>query len=305
METKAFLSNMFEMKDMGEADLILGIKIIRDNNKIILSQEHYVDKIVSKFAYDKSNEITTPFDSNVVLKKNDDRPKCQLEYAQVIGSLMYAMTCTRPDIAYAVSKLSQFTSNPGEAHWCAIRRVLRYLKNTSKLGLTYCGEPSVLEGFADASWIDISQDHTSTSGYVYTLAGGAISWKSKKQTCIADSTMVAEFIALETASKEAEWLKDLIHNIPLWSKPIPPIAIHCDSQSALAKAYSDVYNGKSRHIGRRHSSVRQLITDGIISIDYVRSNKNLADPLTKPLTRMLFDKTSKGMGLCPINSNRQ
>ena len=118
---------------------------------------------------------------------------------------------------------------------------------------------------------------------------------------MAGSTMESEFIALASASKEAEWLRDLLHEIPLWPKPIAPISIHCDNQATLARAYSQMYNGKSRHIGLRHSCVRELITNGVITIDYVKSSQNLADPFTKGLSRDLVNKTSRGMGLKPMN----
>ena len=113
--------------------------------------------------------------------------------------------------------------------------------------------------------------------------------------------MAAEFIALAAASKEAEWLKNLLYDIPIWPKPISPISICCDNEATLAKAYSQVYNGKSRHIGLRHSFVRQLISDGVITVTFVRSSENLADPLTKSLARDIVNKTSRGMGLKPIN----
>ena len=113
--------------------------------------------------------------------------------------------------------------------------------------------------------------------------------------------MAVEFIALAVASKEAEWLRNLLYDVPLWPKPISPISIRCDNEATLAKAYSQVYNGKSRHIGLRHSYVRQLISDGVITINYVRSSENLADPLTKSLARDAVKRTSKGMGLKPIN----
>ena len=112
--------------------------------------------------------------------------------------------------------------------------------------------------------------------------------------------MAAEFIALASCSKEAEWLRNLLIEISIWPKPMPPISLHCDSQATLSRAYSHIYNGKSRHIGLRHSYVRQLLTDGVITIDFVRSCQNLADPLTKGLARDLMWKTSKGMGLKPI-----
>ncbi|GKB22313.1 hypothetical protein Tco_0856236 [Tanacetum coccineum] len=225
------------------------------------------------------------------------KPVNQLEYSRAIGCLMYAMTSTRPDIAYAVGKLSRFTSNPSNHHWEAITRVFRYLKKTMNYGLSYVGFPSVIEGYSDASWITNSEDHTSTTGWVFLLGGGAISWASKKQTCITDSTMESEFVALAAAGKEAEWLRNLIYEIPLWPKPISPISIHCDSAATLAKAYSQIYNGKSRHLGVRHSMVRELITNGVISVDFVRSQQNLADHLTKGLARDLVHKSAIGMGL--------
>ncbi|GKF48702.1 hypothetical protein Tco_0141953, partial [Tanacetum coccineum] len=128
------------------------------------------------------------------LKPNTGKPVDLLEYSRAIGFLMYAMTSTRPDIAYVVGRLSRFTSNPSRQHWQAITRV-------------------------------------------FLLGGGAISWASKKQTCITGSTMESEFVALVAAGKEAEWLRNLIHEIPIWPKPIAPISIRCDSAATLAKAY--------------------------------------------------------------------
>ncbi|GKG26921.1 zinc finger, CCHC-type containing protein, partial [Tanacetum coccineum] len=115
--------------------------------------------------------------------------------------------------------------------------------------LIYIGYPSVLEGYIDASWISKTKDNLSTSGWVFLLGGGAISWASKKQTYITGSTMESEFVALAAAGKEDEWLKNLLIEISLWSKPIAPISILCDSAATLAKAYSQMYNGNARHLG--------------------------------------------------------
>ncbi|GJR26706.1 hypothetical protein Tco_1102938 [Tanacetum coccineum] len=197
---------------------------------------------------------------------NTGKPVDQLEYSKAIGCLMYAMTSTRPDIAYAVGRLSRFTSNLSRQHWHAITRVFKYLKDSSF-----------------------------TSGWVFLLGGGAISWAFKKKTCITGSTMEYEFVALADAGKEAEWLRNLIHEIPIWPKPIALISIHCDSAATLAKAYSQIYNGKSRHLGVRHSMIRELIMNGVISIEFVRSQHNLADHLTKGLARDLVIKTVIGM----------
>ena len=245
--------------------------------------------------------MRTPIDVNLHLSKNNGKSFSQQEYAQEIGNLMYVMNCTRPNIAYAVSKLSRYTSNPGPDHWKAIVRVLRYLKYTKNYGLHYSKYPVVLEGYCDANWIFDTKDSKSTSGYLFTLGSGAVSWKSSKQTCIARSTMESEFIALDKAGEEVEWLCHFLEDIPIWPQLVPAICIHCDSQSAIGRAQSHIYNGKSRHIRRRHNTVRQLLSNGIMTIEYIRSKENITDLLTKGLTREQISKSSRGMGLKPMH----
>ncbi|WKA11319.1 hypothetical protein VitviT2T_028829 [Vitis vinifera] len=240
------------MKDLGEVDTILGIKVKRNSGGYALNQTHYIEKVVSKFCHLKIKDANTPFDSSIKLEKNDGRSVAQLEYASAIGSLMYAAQCTRADISFAVSKLSRFISNPSVEHWKAIGRVLGYLKNTKELSLQYSKFPIIIEGYSDASWISSVRDNLSTTGWVFTLGGGVVSWGSKKQTCISHSTMEAEFIALAATGKEVEWLKDLMMDIPFTANNVSTVSIHCDSQATLARAYSGVYNGKSRHISIRH-----------------------------------------------------
>ena len=190
--TKRLLNSMFDMKDLGLADVILGIQIKRNNEGYILTQSHYVEKILNKYGQINCKPAVTPFDANCKLKKNNGNAISQLEYSQIIGSLMYLMNATRPDIAYSVSRLSRYTSNPAKDHWEALIRVLRYLKYTITYGLHFTKYPPVLEGYSDANWISDSTETKSTSGYVFTLGGAAISWKSSKQTCIARSTMESE-----------------------------------------------------------------------------------------------------------------
>ena len=297
--TKRILSKSFDMKDLGVADFILGIKIYRTPQGLALSQSHYIDKVLDKFKYLNFKEVKMPIDLNLALAKNKGESESQVDYAKVLGCLMYIMNCTRPDIACAISKLSRYTSNPNKTHWMAMRRVLGYLKHTQNFALHYKNYPIVIEGYSDANWITGSTESKSTSGYVFTVGGGAVFWKSSKQTCIARSTMEAEFIALDKAGEEAEWLRNFLEDIPFWPKPLTPIGIHCDSQAAIGRAGSVMYNGKSRHIRRRHNSVRQLISSRVISIDYVRSKDNVSDPLTKGLSRELVEKSSRGMGLWP------
>uniref|UniRef100_A0A2N9IGB9 Reverse transcriptase Ty1/copia-type domain-containing protein n=1 Tax=Fagus sylvatica TaxID=28930 RepID=A0A2N9IGB9_FAGSY len=185
--TKRMLNSKFDMKDLGVADVILGIKITRTSDGLVLSQSHYIKKVLEKFGRYDDSPVKTPVD------------------------------------------LSRYTSNPGEDHWKAIIRVLRYLKYTLNYGVHYTRYPAVLEGYSDANWISDTNDTKSTSGYVFTLGGAAVSWKSSKQTCIARSTMESEFIALDKAGEEAEWLRHFLEDMPMWTKPVPPICIHCDS----------------------------------------------------------------------------
>ena len=163
--------------------------------------------------------------------------------------------------------------------------------------LKYSGFPAVLEGYSDANWISDSDETKSTSGYVFTLGGGAVTWRSAKQTIIARSTMESEFVALEMAGSEVEWLKNFLSNIPLGMKPTPSVSMHCDCQLAIAIPKNKNYNGKNRHIQLRHNLVKQLLKSGTISIDYVKSERNLAEPLTKSLGRKMILETSRGMRL--------
>ena len=210
---------------------------------------------------------------------------------------MHKMHCTRPDIAFTMDKLSRYTSCPSSEHWKAISNVLGYLKATKSYALFYGGSPSVVEGYSDANWNCVDDGSKSTSGWIFTLGGAAITWASKKQTCITHSTMESELVALGAAGKEAEWLKNFLVELPMWQSPMPPISIHCDSQATLLRVYSKSYNGKSRHISLRHNTVRQLLEEDTITVAYIKSCSNLADPLIKGLNKDLVHKTSVEMGL--------
>ncbi|GJT39469.1 hypothetical protein Tco_0939334 [Tanacetum coccineum] len=248
-------------QDIGEADVICGIRVKYESNGIAISQSYYIKKVLNKFNYFECTSVSTPMDTSEKLMPNNSQVVSQLEYSRVIGCLIYAMTCTRPDIAFVM------------------------------------GYPSILEGYTYASWINNTEDNSSTSGWVFLLGGGVISWASKKQNCITGSTMESEFVALAATGKEVEWLKNLLLEIALWVKPTTPISIHYDGAATLAKAYSEMDNGKSKHIGVRHSMIRELITNGVVSIEFVRSQQNLVDHLTKGLARDKVIKSVKGMGL--------
>uniref|UniRef100_A0A2N9GK43 Reverse transcriptase Ty1/copia-type domain-containing protein n=1 Tax=Fagus sylvatica TaxID=28930 RepID=A0A2N9GK43_FAGSY len=299
-ETKKYLASMFKIKDLNEADTILGIKVKRHSEGYALCLSHYIENKLLKYKHLNVKEVNTPFDSNYKLVENTGRAITQLEFASAIGNMMYAMHCTRPDVAFAVNKLSRYTSNPSAEHWKAIARVFGYLKKTKDLELYYSGYPAVLEGYSDANWVTSVDDNKSTSGWIFTLGGGAISWASKKQSCISHLTMESEFIALALTGKEAEWLRNMLYDIELWPQPMSAISIYCNSQATMSEAYSKIYNGKSRHISLKHEYVRQLIEDGVISIVNVKSSGNLADPFTKGLSRDMVMVTSIGMRLKPF-----
>jgi hypothetical protein len=300
-EVKSFLSQNFEMKDLGVADVILNIKLLRDNEGgITLLQSHYVEKILSRFGYSDCKTSPTPYDPSVQIRKFNGTAKDQLRYSQVIGSLMYLASATRPDIMFAVCKLSRFVSNPGDVHWHAVERIMRYLKGTENYGLHYSGSPSVLEGYCDANWISDADEMKATTGYVFTLGGGAVSWKSCKQTILTRSTMEAELTALDTSGVEAGWLRDLLMDLPVVEKPVPAILMNCDNQTVIVKVKSSKDNMQSnKHIRMRLKAVRHLRNSGVIALDYIQSAKNLADPFTKGLSRVVIENASREMGMKP------
>nr|GEY30711.1 zinc finger, CCHC-type [Tanacetum cinerariifolium] len=235
--TKDMLKSKFDMKDLGLADVILGIKIIRTQNGLVLSLAHYVDKTLNTHNAGDFALARTPIGTSLHLSKNRGLGVVQLEYSRIIGMLTYLMIGTRPDLAYAVSRLSRYTSNPSDSHWKAMTRVLHYLRYNRDYRLHYDRYPVVIEGYSDTNWISDIKDSRSTNGYVFTLGRATISWKSSKQTIIAKSTMESEFISLDKGGEEAEWLRQFIDDIPRWPKPVTAISIHCDSQSEIGRAH--------------------------------------------------------------------
>jgi hypothetical protein len=206
----------------------------------------------------------------------------------------------RPDIAFAVSKLGWFVSNPGDDHWQALERVMLYLVGTMDYGIHYSGYPKVLEGYSYSNWISDADEIKATSGYVYTLGGGAVSWKSCKQAILTRSTMEAELTTLDIASVEADWLRELLMDLPIIEKLIPAILMNCDNQTMIVKVNNSKDNMKSsRHIKRRLKSVRKMKNSGVITVDYIETAKNMADQFTKGLSQNVIDYASSELGLRP------
>ena len=282
---KAWLSKNFSMKDLGEATYVLGICIYRDRSRRLfgLVQSMYIDTIVKRFGMEISKRGFIPIRHGVQIS-NEHSPKTpedralmeNIPYASAIGSIMYAMLCTRLDVAFALSVTSRFQANPGESHWEAVKCILKYLRRTKDLFLVYGGEEVKLPGYSDLSFHSDPDDSRSTSGFLFTLNGGAVSWKSSKQPTTADSTIEAEYIAASDATKEAVWLKKFITDlgvIPTISDPIPLL---CDNNDAIAQAKEPRSHHKSKHILRCFHLIRDIIARGDVVVERVSSIDNVA-----------------------------
>ncbi|XP_071723237.1 secreted RxLR effector protein 161-like [Rutidosis leptorrhynchoides] len=183
----------------------------------------------------------------------------QVPYASAIGSLMYAMMCTRPDICYAFGMVSRYQSNPGQARWKAVKRILRYLKGTADYTLSYYGNDLQLKSYSDADWRVDLDERKSTSGFVFLPNNGTICWSNKKQKCIALSTMETKFVVLSAAIKENVWLKRLLDHLGVIGSAADLLLINCDSQAAKAYTKDPKYHGKTKHIDTKYNFVKNMI----------------------------------------------
>ncbi|KAK1647900.1 hypothetical protein QYE76_065705 [Lolium multiflorum] len=303
---KGYLNKCFSMKDLGEAAYILGIKIYRDRSRrlIGLSQSTYLDKILKKFRMDESKKGFLPMLPGKVLSKTqgpataEERERMnQIPYASAVGSIMYAMLCTRPDIAHAVSLTSRYQSDPGMEHWTAVKNILKYLKRTKDMFLCYGGDQElVVTSYTDASWNTDPDDSKSQSGYVFILNGAAVSWCSSKQCTVAKSSTESEYIAASEASSEAVWMKRFIVELGVVPSALDPLVIYCDNMGAIANAQEPRSHKKLKHIKLRFHSIREYIEDGEVKICKVHTDLNV-DPLTKALPRAKHDQHQNAMGV--------
>ena len=213
---------------------------------------------------------------------------------------MYVMLCTRPDICFVVGLVSRFQSNPGVKHWEAVKRIMRYLKGTMDYELCYRGRSLHLEGYSDADWAGDLDERHSTSGYAYLLNNGAISWSSKKQTCVSLSSMEAEYVACAAAVQEAVWLKRFLERLGINGMKKDPILIHCDSEAAIAYAKDPKDHKRTKHIDIKYHFIRDMISKKQVTVRYLSTHKMLADPLTKPIARDVFVKHVKALGMSNI-----
>uniref|UniRef100_A0A1X7SEB0 Reverse transcriptase Ty1/copia-type domain-containing protein n=1 Tax=Amphimedon queenslandica TaxID=400682 RepID=A0A1X7SEB0_AMPQE len=305
-EIKRSLEARFKMKDLGRLHHCLGITVEYDNSGscLWLHQKPYILSMLEKFGLSQAKTVSTPANFSSKLRKNDDQAKSidPTLYQSMVGSLLYAAMATRPDIAQAVGAVSKFCSNPSETHLTAVKRIFRYLKDTVNLGLKFQKtEGNVLVGYSDADWAGDLDDRHSTSGNLFLLAGGAISWLSKKQPTVSLSTAEAEYVSLCSATQEAVWIRRLLHDINC-SQGAPTV-IKEDNQGTIAIARNPVSHSRTKHIEIKYHYVRETIMDGQVSLEYCPTEEMIADLFTKPLASERFAKLRGAMGLTPVTSN--
>ena len=238
-----------------------------------------------------SNLIYTPIDSKVKLEPNKNQATKDIIklFQGIIGSLLYITLGTRPDIAYSIIKLARFASNPSLEHMTAVKRVLRYLKATKDYCIIYSNNTSsspYISGYCDTDYAGDISTAKSTLGWIFYIAGGPISWKSKLQSIIAQSTTEAEYIAINSATKEAVFIKQLMTELDIYNQAKFPV--YTDNNGALALAKNPVFYKRTKHIAVKYHYIRQLIEEGTIDLVYINTKDQKSDGLTKPLDKTKF-----------------
>ncbi|UYV75490.1 hypothetical protein LAZ67_13000394 [Cordylochernes scorpioides] len=283
----------FKIKNLGPIKYFLGVEIsYPDENTIILSQGKYTMSILERFNMMECRGVSTPLDNSIPITKKDcpttDKEKDEIKhvpYRELIGSLLYLANSSRPDMTFAVTKLAQFCSNPGERHWQAAKHILRYLQATKNVSLIYKRGSDDILAFSDSDWANDIDDRLSTSGSAVTINGCLVSWRSKKQNCVSLSTMESEYIALAQTTKEILWIAQILENLKCLTNASRPITIFCDNRAAIEFSKNNIENNRSKHIDIRYHYIREKVNSGDIHVNYISTNDNLADISTKGLKR--------------------
>ena len=287
-KTKEEHQSKWTVTDMGEPQKIIGIEITKSESIIIL-QEKYIENIPRREGMLDANPVSTPMDPNNKINPNPDGNKGSRSnsYAKLLRELQFLTNAIRPDITYAVNKLSAYTANPSLQHVGAAKRILRYLKGTKNLAIKYSAETPTQQqnsnsfyGYADAAYANMD-DYKLTSGYVFIAGGGTITWRSKKQTTIALSSMEAEYVALSEAGREICWLRNLYQELG-YTQEFPTL-LKGDNDGSIAKACNPQFHKRSKHIATRWQWVCDLVQNKDIVIESCCNPEQTADILTKPL----------------------
>jgi hypothetical protein len=283
---KKLVSARFLMDDLGPASSLLGMKITRHDKFLTLSQERYVAEILSEYNFLDCQSVPTPMIPSTRLTPATDEEvaafsNLNVSYRRAIGSLNYLSVSTRPDIALAVSQLSQYLERPGIVHWRAFQHLLRYLSGTKNYSIRVGGGDGVFRIYTDADWANCPETRRSYSGYLVTWGDSIISWKAKKQATVSTSTTEAEYRALYDGVQEAVWLQSLLGSISGTS--IYPINVFTDNLAALALSRNPLANQRTKHIDVKYHFIREAVGKNWVKINYVSTVVMPADGLTKAL----------------------
>jgi hypothetical protein len=302
---KKQLAEKYELKDLGLAEKFLGMKIYRDENGITLSQEHYTKQLLERFGMDTSYPQKTPAAANLheklaraEMRRREGLEEENTEYPvrEAVGGLLYLEEMTRPDIGNAVRELSGFLEHPTEEVVLGIKRVFRYLKGTTDRGLYFrSGGEGRLVAYVDASYAECLLTRKSTTGYVLTIDGDVVDWKSKKQSIVAQSSTEAEYIALAMLVNKLR----VVRRVRNWLiGKDGPYSVREDNQSCIKMAEGEGTNKRSKHIDVRFHVSREAIENGEIELEYINTEDQIADALTKNLGKVKFQKLAVERMLC-------
>jgi hypothetical protein len=294
---KKLFMTKWECRDLGDCQEFLRMRITRKGRMILIDQCSYLKTIVERFGMTNAKFAQTPLPTGYIAKPNQGELNVQLrtEFQQVIGSLLYIMLGTRPDIAYAVTKLAQFAANPSKEHLDKARYIVRYLASTSNYALVYNGASNKgLIAYTDSDYAADPVKRRSTTGYLFKLANGIISWRSRAQKTIALSATEAEYMALSDCSRQAIWIQSIFSELGLQVKPT---SICTDNQGGIFIANNPVQESRTKHIDVRYHYVRDLIEQKRVEVVWVPTDDNPADMFTKNLGHVKFLKFRSMLGL--------
>ncbi|WJZ90555.1 hypothetical protein VitviT2T_009691 [Vitis vinifera] len=293
---KMEMQDVFEMSDLGIMNYFLGMEIYQCSWGIFISQRKYAMDILKKFKLESCKEVATPLAQNEKISKNDgEKLEEPSAYRSLVSSLLY-LTITRPDLMFPASLLSRFLSSPRNVHMGVAKRVLKYVKGTTNLGIWYLKTGGVkLDGYVDSDWAGSVDDMKSASGYVFTIGSGVICWNSRKQEVVAQSTTEAEYISLAAAANQAIWLRKLLAD--LGQEQSSPTKLYCDNKSVISITQNLVQHGRTKHINVKFHSIREAEKNSLVKLHYCATDEQLADIMTKglPKSRLEFLRLKLGM----------
>lgn len=297
---KDVVAGHFKARDMGDPPWFLGMPIARDRvaRTPTLSQKQYAKTIVERYGLGSANPTTLPMPVGAIVRKEGTLldGDAKRRYPEMIGALLYLATNTRPDIAFAVARLARYTAAPTGEHRALLKGVLRYVHGTHDWGLMY-RRGSARVGYTDADFTGDSDTRRSTTGFVFTLHGAAVSWASKAQTKVAESTTAAEYVATALGAREAVWLAQILSDM---RAPVEgAVQLRGDNQSALTLVKNPMSVNRCKHIDVAHHFVRDRVERGDLTVTYIPTGEMLADLLTKALFSPSLAKCRVGLGLGP------